>query len=125
MSKNTNTVLEQFLPQASFEDCELIEIQGTMLSDGQHHWLGGFHILFREYIDEQWWYAITRLINYDLLDVTTKISDPILYPEKLLRRPLRVEKFVQIRAHLKGKEFIQSYAHYWRQKLADIPRVKV
>ncbi len=101
----------------------MIEIQGARLSNGQHHWLGGYHILFREHMEEQWWYAIIRLINYDQLDMMTRISEPILYPENLLRRPLRPEKFGRIRAHQKGKEFLQSHAPYWRRQLSDIPRV--
>lgn len=102
---------------------EAVEIRGLPLSRGDYHWLSGYFVIVQRWEDGQWWYALTRPLIEAKLGANTRCTDPIYYPESVLRKAQVIERNPRFMSHYHGKNYWIQLGQYYRQ--IDIPRISI
>jgi hypothetical protein len=108
---------------ANFEVGEALEIRGLELSNGDFHWISGYFVIVQRWMDNQWWYALTRPLIAAQLGANTRCTDPIYYPESLLRKAQVIERNPHFMSHYNGRDYWIQLGIYYRQ--IDLPRVSL
>jgi hypothetical protein len=108
---------------ADFEIGEGIEVRGLPLSKEDFHWFSGYFVIVQKWDGERWWYAITRPLIAARIGASTQTTDPIYYPESMLRKAKIIERNPHFMSHYHGKNYWIQLGNYYRQ--IELPCVEI
>ncbi len=108
---------------AEYEVGEAIEIRSFLKATGDFHWISGYFVVVQKWRKNHWWYAIARPLIRAQIGANTQTTEPIYYPETVLRKAQVIERHPQIISHYHGKNYWVTLSAYYRQ--IELPHVEV